>query len=634
MKSLRSKLIVIVVLIVFVSFLTVLVSNLQLMKQDKQEEVLLANRQVSELVSRFVLSQVSEYRREIQGVFGAWSQNADFQTSADFLADYLWIEFIDWNGETAFEWSDKKALYDANLPVSRLLGKINRNSLYSEVKQVLSRRQEWLMLNSTVDPFIPTFLLAIPVSKKGDEDARFVALAEIRAESLLNQIHSRKGQKLVLLDSHDNILLSTEEGWDPSKIVFKDDRVLSKLNEIKIGEEFLDTIDDVKGGSKLTFMRRFQEGHGLSLLLQEPAENLLKSQRKIQVQSALVGLIVLIIVINLIILMAHRMTSPLKTLIQLMKKAGEGEFHGRIKVKSNDEIGQLTKVFNKMLIDLTEREEEVSRAKQKLIQSEKMSAFGQMSAGIAHEVKNPLAGILGYAQMAKKKLDDRPELKNYMEIIEKETTRCKEIVENLMKFARQEKANLQRIDINKTVKDSVRLVEHQITVSGIKLNQMYALDGQPIMIDGNPNQIQQVMLNLMLNAQHAMDGKGSLTVSTHYDERNSRVMILVSDTGMGIPPDVLNRIFEPFFTTKGVGKGTGLGLSVSLGIIKDHKGKVEVDSTEGKGTTFTISLPVPAANKVEDTAPEANVSENAKVVEEQSKAAPASTDQTKKVSSS
>jgi signal transduction histidine kinase len=121
---------------------------------------------------------------------------------------------------------------------------------------------------------------------------------------------------------------------------------------------------------------------------------------------------------------------------------------------------------------------------------------------------------------------------------------------------------------------------------------MYALDGEPIFIKGNTNQIQQVMLNLMLNAQHAMESKGTLSVSTHCDERNQRVMITISDTGCGMSPEVQSRIFEPFYTTKGVGKGTGLGLSVSLGIIKDHQGSIEVDSQIGVGSTFTVFLPL------------------------------------------
>lgn len=607
LKSIRAKLIFVVVLIVVVSFVTILVSNLQLIVQDKRQTLVESNRQVSELVSRFVDNQVETYRSKIQKIFETWRADPSENINPSMFGDFVWIEFIDWRGQSQFEWYDFDKLSELKISVNRLLGKRNRDSLYSEVKQVLSSSNNWLMFNSTVDPFLPTFLLATPIEDK--EGSQFVVLAEVSASSLYSQIYSREGQRLLLIDSHQNILLSTQKSWDPSKIILKDSVLLDRVKGLERGEETLDTISYDHEEDQITFIKKFKSGAGLSLILQEPASNLTGGITRIQIQSAVVAFIVLILVINVVIFMAHRMTGPIKKLNDLMQKVGKGEFAGRIKVSSKDEIGQLANMFNKMLTDLSQREEEINRAKQKLIQSEKMSAFGQMSAGIAHEVKNPLAGILGYAQMAKKKLEDRPELLNYMEIIEKETNRCKEIVENLMKFARQEKANLARIDINKAVRDSVRLVEHQITVSGIKLNQTYARDGQPVYVSGNANQIQQVMLNLMLNAQHAMESKGTLTVSTHFDEKKSKVMILVSDTGCGIPPDVVARIFEPFFTTKGVGKGTGLGLSVSLGIIKDHKGSLDVDSTEGKGTTFTITLPATQASSDAEVQNEATETE-------------------------
>lgn len=612
--SLRAKLILVVVLIVFVSFATLVVTNMRLLTEDKQQSLLQSNRRISGLVSRFVMGQVGEYRRDLQNIFNAWKSDESFQLSENFFPDLIWLEIIDWNGNSVYEWSHDTLLFENNLSSRRLMGKRNRDSLFSEVKQVFSRNDQWLMLNSTVDPFLPSFLLATPLSnEKNEAGVRFVVLAEFRADPLIRQISSREGQKLYLIDSHRNILVSTAESWDASQFVFDHPESLEILANIEFGEEQSRLLEFGKKGKQLTFFKKFSEGKGISLILQEPYTELLAAQKRIQIQSSIVAFIVLIFVINIIIFMAHRFTGPLKRLTGLMKKVGKGQFKGSVKVDSNDEIGQLAKVFNKMLQDLVAREEEVGRAKQKLIQSEKMSAFGQMSAGIAHEVKNPLAGILGYAQMAKKKLEDRPELMNYMAIIEKETTRCKEIVENLMKFARQEKASLQKIDINKTVQDSLRLVEHQITVAGVKINQAFAQEGKPIFINGNANQIQQVMLNLMLNAQHAMENKGTLSVSTHYDETQQKVLILISDTGCGMSQEVMERIFEPFYTTKSVGKGTGLGLSVSLGIIKDHKGDIEVDSAEGRGTTFTINLPAygPEADAVDESELNSNDAEGA-----------------------
>jgi signal transduction histidine kinase len=160
-----------------------------------------------------------------------------------------------------------------------------------------------------------------------------------------------------------------------------------------------------------------------------------------------------------------------------------------------------------------------------------------------------------------------------------------------MRFARQEKAEMSKMDLNKTIRDSVKLVEHQISISGIKIQQNFALEGAPIWMMGNPNQVQQVMMNLMLNAQQAMENKGSLSISTTFDSDQKKATVVVSDTGPGMSAEVKSRIFEPFFTTKGAGKGTGLGLSVTLGIVKDHSGVIEVDSEIGRGTTFQITLP-------------------------------------------
>ncbi len=592
MSSIRFKLILVVTLIAVSSFVTVMFSNLQIIKSDKEATLSRSNFQVSELVNRSVVTQINEYRRGLQYITRSITSTSDFRVESAYFPDYIWLAVLDWNGEVVYEWSHQQKLEKSGTTLERLLGKKNQNALFQEAKQILALKDDWILFNSTINPLFPTFLFSSTYKPAEADRPTHVVLAEIDAEPLFDQIHPRRGQNLILIDSHENVLYSTFPGWNPSEVAYKDQQVLDIVKSLERGAQNLRTITYPGGEVQLTWMQKFAAGEGLTLILQEPASALTEGADRIQLQSLIVGLIVLVIALNLIILISGRVTKPLVELAQSMTRVGRGEFTARIKVKSKDEIGKLAAMFNKMLQELENREREIDRAKQKLIQSEKMSAFGQMSAGIAHEVKNPLAGILGYAQIVKKKLDDRPELVSHLEIIEKETVRCKEIVENLMRFARQEKAQFQRIDINRAIKDAVRLVEHQISVSGIKITQMYALDGEPIFIKGNTNQIQQVMLNLMLNAQHAMESKGTLSVSTHCDERNQRVMITISDTGCGMSPEVQSRIFEPFYTTKGVGKGTGLGLSVSLGIIKDHQGSIEVDSQIGVGSTFTVFLPL------------------------------------------
>ncbi|MDB5038407.1 MAG: hypothetical protein JWQ35_1935 [Bacteriovoracaceae bacterium] len=568
-----------------------LFSGLTIVRDGQRDFVKIADRQISDLVFRGLLSQVSEYRTKVIYIFNSWLKNPSIVVDSALFPDYLWIKLVDYSGRQNYEWSSTEQLTELGLSAEMLLGRKKSEDLFQETKPVFHKNNQWLIFNSTVQPLHPTFLLIAALSKPGEEEPSYLGLAEIRADKLYSNVTGRDGQQLILVDSHQNVLLSTKPGWDPSEVAMTDQKGQKIIADLKEGSNSFVTLEYRDREPQVSSFYKFDQGGGLSLMLQEPVSKLRVGEKKMQSEALFIAVVVLIITINLLIFFANSITSPLSQLMAMMDKVGKGEFAGKIIVRSRDEIGRLAAMFNKMLNDLRNREKEVEHAKSKLIQSEKMSAFGQMSAGIAHEVKNPLAGILGYAQMSKKKIQPDSPVFAYLDIIEKETVRCKEIVENLMKFARQEKAVMSRIDINKTVKDSIRLVEHQIGISGIKLTQMFALDGAPVWLKASSNQIQQVMMNLMLNAQQAMENKGTITVSTHYSPESQRVLVMVSDTGPGMSDEIKSRIFEPFFTTKGVGKGTGLGLAVSIGIIKDHGGTIEVDSAVGKGTTFTITLP-------------------------------------------
>jgi two-component system NtrC family sensor kinase len=587
--SLRLKLIVVVLGIALMSLLAVFVSSLSIVREGQREFVRAADRQVSDVLSRAIMAQVSEYRNKVVYIHNSWLGNPNVKVESGLFPDYLWIRLIELTGKQNFEWSAEDQLNNAGISSEMLLGKKKSDDLYQEAKALFHKPDQWMVFNSTIQPLLPTFLLVTALARPGETEPSFLGLAEIRAEKLFSNVHGRPGQQLILIDPHQNILLSTKEGWDPSEVSFQDAKSLELISSLEDAGSMFLTMEYREKEPQVTSIYKFSEG-GLTLMLQQPVSLLRAGEKKMEIQSGVIALFVLLFTFNLLIFFARSITSPLMQLMKLMEKVGKGEFTGKVVVKSKDEIGRMANMFNKMLGDLKSRDTEIDAAKSRLIQSEKMSAFGQMSAGIAHEVKNPLAGILGYAQMSKKKLQADSPVFPYLDIIEKETVRCKEIVENLMKFARQEKALMMRIDINKTIKDSIRLVEHQIGISGIKLTQIFALDGAPIWIKGNANQIQQVMMNLILNAQQAMENKGTITVSTHFSLESQKVLIMISDTGPGMTEEVKARIFEPFFTTKGVGKGTGLGLAVSIGIVKDHGGTIDVDSMVGKGTTFTITL--------------------------------------------
>jgi signal transduction histidine kinase len=309
-----------------------------------------------------------------------------------------------------------------------------------------------------------------------------------------------------------------------------------------------------------------------------------------------IGLVILLVAIGTAILLSNYMTGPLQRLKQIAAEIGAGNFNVVIDVKTNDEIGELAGSFAKMEKDLLERDEALSAAQGALVQSEKMSAFGQLSAGIAHEVKNPLAGILGHAQLAMGKIQN-DDIKKHLEVIEKETRRCKTIVENLMKFARAEKTELKATDLAQVVQDTINLVDHQLGLTGVKIYK----DFQPCpMVNANANHLQQVLLNLMVNSGHAMESVPTKNVIARVVQAGNKAQIQIEDTGVGIPPEIQKKIFEPFFTTKPAGKGTGLGLSVSIGIVKDHKGEIYVKSEIGKGTTFYIDIPIPEGATISD----------------------------------
>ena len=237
---------------------------------------------------------------------------------------------------------------------------------------------------------------------------------------------------------------------------------------------------------------------------------------------------------------------------------------------------------------IEERTQELRTAQEQLLQSEKLASIGQLAAGVAHEINNPMGVILGFAQGILKTLPEDALLRKPLTTVEKESLRCKRIVQNLLDFARRSEPTLHLININKLIDASCELVEHPISLQDVKLIKGYDPALPSIMVD--PNQLQQVFINIMLNAYQAMPNGGTLHITTR--KVGSDLQVIFTDTGTGIPPEKIQNIFDPFFTTKEVGEGTGLGLSVSYGIVKAHGGDIEVESQAGKGTTFVIKLPL------------------------------------------
>jgi len=296
----------------------------------------------------------------------------------------------------------------------------------------------------------------------------------------------------------------------------------------------------------------------------------------------------------------------------------DGNLDQPIPVRSHDEFGQLAEAFNSMMqalrssrVELEEwghtleqKVEEATRelhvAQAEAARGEKLASVGLLAAGIAHELNNPLTGVLTFSTLVRKNLpDDSPEAED-LDLVIQETRRCAGIIRRLLDFAREKAPEKNYADLNRLIEKTVQLIGQSAQAADIEINMDLDESLPPVWMD--ENLVEQVIMNMLVNAEHSMQGGGRITVRTRLldDHRHggrdtaavATAELTIADTGCGIPAEDLQKIFDPFFTTKGVGKGTGLGLSVSHGTIEAHGGSIEVESTVGEGTEFRIYLPL------------------------------------------
>jgi PAS domain S-box-containing protein len=245
-------------------------------------------------------------------------------------------------------------------------------------------------------------------------------------------------------------------------------------------------------------------------------------------------------------------------------------------------------IFN----DLREKQavqKKLEEAESQLFQSEKLASLGRLAAGVAHEINNPLTSILLYGNLMKEKLEPDHPLYNNLSYVLEDAERCKDIVKNLLAYSRQTRPAKDVFFLNNLVGESLRLIRDQKLFMNVKI--VKNLDDYQILVNADKNQLCQVLINLIINAFDAMEGSGTLTITTYRDRKAGKAYIEISDTGGGIPPENLTKIFDPFFTTKEVGKGTGLGLSMAYGIMEENHGRISIKSTGPEGTTILLELP-------------------------------------------
>ena len=293
--------------------------------------------------------------------------------------------------------------------------------------------------------------------------------------------------------------------------------------------------------------------------------------------------------------LTQQLTNPIRYLVSATQRFADGNFSQKVHIQSKNEIRELGEAFNYMTTALKERDEKLKKyAQQKIMESERLATIGQLAAGVAHELNNPLGGILVFGHLLLEKMEKKDPLRDHIEKIVQQTTRCKEIVKGLLDFSRQTEPQMILTDIHDVLNSALSLLENQTLFQNIRLHKYFLPSPPRVTIDSS--QIQQVFINLILNGVEAMEGQGDLTIRTDVSEDGKFFVTQFTDTGCGIPEEHIERLFEPFFTTKEVGKGTGLGLSVSYGIIQRHHGTIDVKSKPGKGTTFIIRLPLTPEN--------------------------------------
>jgi two-component system NtrC family sensor kinase len=307
---------------------------------------------------------------------------------------------------------------------------------------------------------------------------------------------------------------------------------------------------------------------------------------------------------------------PVQELTIGTERIGVGQLDHRIAVQSRTEIGRLAASFNQMATELSrarqqlrdwahtlelrveEKTRDLQQVQARLVHNEKMASLGALAAVVAHEINNPLSGVLTYAKLVGRMVgDDGPQperlesIRRCLQTIETETTRCGNIVKNLLEFSRQSGAVTGEANVNDILERTLFLIAPKVELQGIELARELAED-LPL-LNCDPDQIQQALLAVLINAMEAMPDGGRLHVTTHLCGEGAErwVVIEIADTGVGIPQELIGRLFEPFFTTKQDKKGVGLGLSVVYGIVRRHHGRIDVRSEVGRGTAFIISLP-------------------------------------------
>jgi two-component system NtrC family sensor kinase len=350
-----------------------------------------------------------------------------------------------------------------------------------------------------------------------------------------------------------------------------------------------------------------------SLIIRIPLEELDANLNK---SFVFAGLTTLILVSFLLIYTRRKIRKPLMGIIRASEAVAEGDKNTRLDIKSNqlNDVRMVSIAFNKMLDNLQaatdelenwsqqleykvqKKSEEISEMQNELIHIERIASLGKLSSSVAHEINNPLSGVLTYTKLVHKRLnkieldeDERKSMSKYLKVIENETKRCGDIVKGLLDFSRSDKLDFKTYHLHRLLKETYTLIEHQMKIENIVFQTDFAATKD--LIHCNGNQVKQAGIAILLNAAEAVLDNGIIQIITSNPDEN-HIKLEITDNGVGIAPEDIPHIFEPFFSTKEKASGIGLGLAIVHGIVQNHNGKIDVESELGRGTTLSITLPV------------------------------------------
>jgi signal transduction histidine kinase len=437
-----------------------------------------------------------------------------------------------------------------------------------------------LLQNASLPPDVALLSLAA-----APEGARGVVVAILKPDRLLRIFARSPAYEVYLVDGKGVVVVHP----DPARVVSRASAAASGIVRDAIQGTLARGVREFDGpdGPVIGAFSRVGLGR-LAVVSEVSRADALRATRTLARRSVLFGAGILLVAVLASLYLGRRLTAPLGRLEEATRSIAAGDFGVQIPVEGRNEVARLAAAFNRMGGELSDREARLTEVHTQLAQAEKLSAVGEIAASVVHEVKNPLSAIVGYAQIGRE-AERLEEAKDLFQQIEGSAWRSNDVLQTLLAYARLDKAVQTRLDPAAIARDALKLLHHQFLLKRIQVETSLP-DGLPPVL-GNANQLQQVVVNLVMNAVQAMEGQPRKMLGVSAAAQCDAVAISVRDTGTGIRPEDRDKLFRPFFTTKPPGQGTGLGLSVSLRIVRQHRGEIRVESEPGQGTTFSLVLP-------------------------------------------